>query len=200
MMQPIWDKLHSYSDTLRKLQELEANRCEDEDIVVIENNLPELDPKCSNLQELEELIQESNITRNIEYLVVHCTGTSLETTVTSIQNHWKNNLGWKNPGYHILIDAEGNFTYLHNFNQVSNGVAGFNHRSIHISYIGGVENKDSKQVTVDNMTDAQFTTMDFIIKEFIKKIPNLKVQGHRDFPKVAKACPCFDTKIKFNLK
>jgi hypothetical protein len=34
--------------------------------------------------------------------------------------------------------------------------------------------------------------MTTIVKDLQSKYPNAKVLGHRDFPKVSKACPSFD--------
>lgn len=199
MIKPIWEKLHSYSNTLKKLAELEASREEDEDIVEVQE-VSEEEPICEDLQEIIEYIKDFNLTRKVDYLAIHCTATLQTATITAIKNYWTNTLGWKNPGYHIIVKPCGEISILHDFNSLANGVRGYNSNSIHISYIGGVENKNGKLVPVDNITEDQFKAMDNIIKAFQIKIPNLKVQGHRDFPNVTKACPCFDTKIKFDLK
>ena len=50
--------------------------------------------------------------RNINYIAIHCTATQPEASIASIQNYWKNNLGWKNPGYHYIIDRFGNVVNL----------------------------------------------------------------------------------------
>ena len=56
--------------------------------------------------------------RDIKYLVVHCTATPKNTTIKSIQNYWKNNLGWKNVGYHYIIESNGNIVQLANESQI----------------------------------------------------------------------------------
>jgi N-acetylmuramoyl-L-alanine amidase len=128
--------------------------------------------------------------RNIEYIVLHCTACPQTATVKSIQSFWRNNLGWRNPGYHYLIEANGNTHNLLPISLVSNGVAGYNHNSIHISYIGGV---DRQNKPLDNRTPQQIAEMIRLIKELKVLFPKAKIKGHRDFPKVAKACPSFDT-------
>ncbi|MCH5690064.1 N-acetylmuramoyl-L-alanine amidase [Niabella sp. W65] len=90
--------------------------------------------------------------RQIKYIVIHCTATPQTTTVKSIQNYWRNNLGWKMPGYHYIVNPNGTVISLLPIDQVSNGVAGYNSNSIHISYIGGV---GAGGVPVDNRTDWQ---------------------------------------------
>ena len=125
--------------------------------------------------------------REIKYIVCHCTATPQTTTVKSIQNHWKNNLGWKSPGYHRLIDASGKIHVLSNYALPTNGAAGFNAVSIHVSYIGGVDGKKP----IDNRTPEQKATMLQLLTELKAQFPNAKILGHRDLG-AKKACPSFD--------
>jgi N-acetylmuramoyl-L-alanine amidase len=137
--------------------------------------------------------------RKIDYIVIHCTATPQTTTIQSIRNHWKNVLKWKSVGYHFIIEASGGVTKLSDIENPTNGVAGYNTKSIHISYIGGVDKQGNP---VDNRTEAQKVAL----IETIKKVRNevaLKqrtfpiIQGHTDFPGVSKACPCFDAKEEY---
>lgn len=127
--------------------------------------------------------------RRIENIVLHCTATPQTTTIASIQNYWKNSLKWKSPGYHYIIKPSGEAVNLLSIEKPSNGVAGHNSYSIHISYIGGV---DKKGKAVDNRTDAQKQTQIDLIRKFKAQFPNAKILGHRDFPGVTKECPSFD--------
>ncbi|WP_083811749.1 N-acetylmuramoyl-L-alanine amidase [Pseudopedobacter saltans] len=129
--------------------------------------------------------------RTIKYLVVHCTATPHNTTIASIMNYWKTVLGWKNPGYHYMIKADGEIVNTFPIEQISNGVAGFNSVSIHIAYIGGI---DAKGKAVDNRTPAQVASQIKLLKELKARFPNAEIKGHRDFPNVKKECPCFDVK------
>jgi N-acetylmuramoyl-L-alanine amidase len=80
------------------------------------------------------------------------------------------------------------FTYLSEYAKPTNGVAGYNANSIHISYIGGVNGKKA----VDNRTPEQKATMLDLLTELKRLFPNAKILGHRDLPNVKKACPSFD--------
>jgi len=131
--------------------------------------------------------------RTINHLVVHCTATPQTTTVQSIQRYWRENLKWKSPGYHFLIEANGTVHNLQPITLPSNGVAGHNANSIHVSYIGGVNG----QRAVDNRTEAQKTALLTILTDLKKQFPRAIIQGHRDFPRVAKACPSFDAKKEY---
>jgi N-acetylmuramoyl-L-alanine amidase len=131
--------------------------------------------------------------RTINHIVVHCTATPQTTTVASIQRYWRENLKWKSPGYHFLIEANGTVHNLQPITLPSNGVAGHNANSIHVSYIGGVNG----QRAVDNRTEAQKTALLTILRDLKKQFPRAIIQGHRDFPRVAKACPSFDAKKEY---
>lgn len=127
--------------------------------------------------------------RTIKYIILHCTATPQTTTIESIKSYWKNVLGWKSPGYHYMIKANGEVVNTHPIEQPSNGVAGYNSNSIHISYIGGIAPNGT---AMDNRTDAQKQKQIELLKELKKKFPNAVIKGHRDFPGVTKACPSFD--------
>ena len=90
--------------------------------------------------------------RQINHIVLHCTATAQNTKVDSILNYWKNIKGWKNPGYHYLIEADGKTHKIQPIELPSNGVRGYNRDSIHISYIGGID-EDLKPL--DNRTPKQ---------------------------------------------
>ncbi|SHJ75862.1 N-acetylmuramoyl-L-alanine amidase [Hymenobacter daecheongensis DSM 21074] len=127
--------------------------------------------------------------RTITHIVLHCTACPQSATVASILNYWRQELGWKTPGYHIIIPPDGCSQRLVPDEQVSNGVAGHNARSLHVSYIGGV---DGQGRPLDNRTPAQLAEMERIVRRWKAQHPNAQVVGHRDFPGVTKACPCFD--------
>lgn len=129
--------------------------------------------------------------RVINYITIHCTATSQNAKVESIQNYWKNTLKWKSPGYHILIEADGTRHYLQPFDLPTNGVKGFNQNSIHISYIGGLNG--------DDRTEAQKASILIAIKEAMEYAKTKPIiQGHRDFPNVTKLCPQFNAKEEYS--
>lgn len=129
--------------------------------------------------------------REIKYIVIHCTATMPTATIESIKNYWKTTLGWKNPGYHYLLDNTGRIHPLLSHELIANGVAGYNRESIHVSYIGGI---DAEKSPKDTRTEQQLNAMTGLIYFLKNKYPNAIIQGHRDFPNVHKACPSFDVK------
>lgn len=129
--------------------------------------------------------------RKVVRLVHHCTATSQDVRVASIQRYWKEQKGWKSPGYHIIIKADGSYVRLAGDHEIVNGAKGYNSDSIHISYIGGI---DSKGKPMDTRTPEQKATQLALTKAYLKKYPGIEVTGHRDLKGVAKACPSFDVK------
>lgn len=125
---------------------------------------------------------------------MHCTATAQSATVESIQKYWREHLGWQQPGYHFIIKPDGTSVNLLSIDKVSNGVKGYNNEIINISYIGGI---DANGKPKDTRTPQQKATLLLLLKEHKLKFPNAIIQGHRDFPKVNKACPSFDAKTEY---
>lgn len=120
---------------------------------------------------------------------MHCTGAEQSQTFESIQNHWRNVLGWKNVGYHYIIKPDGEILQLASTTAITNGVAGHNKECVHVCYIGGKIN--------DNRTKQQRTALIDVLTKLKAKYPGAIIQGHRDFPGVTKACPQFDAKKEY---
>jgi N-acetylmuramoyl-L-alanine amidase len=151
--------------------------------ITIRENLP----TCKNTIELINLINNAKITRSVKRLVFHCTATQQTATVASIEKYWRDTLKWKSPGYHIIVKPDGSWTQLSDFNNPTNGVAGINSNSLHVSYIGGI---DKTGKAIDNRTDDQSRIFEAIYHTFKNKMPNLTFHGHYEFSK--KACPCYN--------
>jgi N-acetylmuramoyl-L-alanine amidase len=154
--------------------------------------------------------------REIKYIVIHCTAGPSDQTVEAIKGYWKNKLGWKSPGYHHLIEADGNVVNLEDIKNPTNGVANYNANSIHISYIGGVEvvkGKNDKGApinvlgkTKDTRTEEQRCAMLNLVSKYHRMFPKAKILGHRDFSpdknrngiiepsEWMKTCPSFSVK------
>ena len=157
----------------------------EEEMVV--DDVEESQPTCPNISELVNLINTSVITRNVSRLVFHCTATHQTATVEGILRFWRERRGWKNPGYHIIVTPDGSWTQLQDFNRVSNGVAGINSTSLHVSYIGGI---DRNGRPFDNRTESQNEIFETIYNTFKNKMPQLTFHGHYEFSN--KACPSYN--------
>lgn len=134
--------------------------------------------------------------RKITHIVIHCTATGHNTKIENIKKYWKEVLGWKSPGYHYIIEANGNITQLQIESLPSNGVAGRNSTLINVAYIGGI---DENGKSVDNRTIHQKAALIGMIIELKSRYPDAEIVGHRDFPNVKKDCPCFDARAEYSL-
>jgi N-acetylmuramoyl-L-alanine amidase len=132
--------------------------------------------------------------RDIKYIVIHCTASQPNTKKEAILSYWKNTLKWKTVGYHRLIDANGVIHELAKFEQITNGVKGYNSESIHFSYIGGIDESGRPK---DTRTLKQKESLLYLVKQAKKQFPNAIIQGHKDFKGVAKACPSFEAKNEY---
>jgi N-acetylmuramoyl-L-alanine amidase len=127
--------------------------------------------------------------RRITHLVVHCTAGPQNQSTADIRHYWRKALGWKNPGYHVIINADGSWERLAPDSQVCNGVAGHNSTSLHVCYKGGKY--------IDDRTPAQKEALILALQNWKRQYPNAVIQGHRDFPGVIKACPRFDARNEY---
>ena len=134
--------------------------------------------------------------RTIKYIAIHCTATPQSATIDSIRNYWKNVLKWKQPGYHYIVKPDGSVVNLLDIDKISNGVKGYNHETINISYIGGID--EGNGTPKDTRTDAQKVAIKNLLIQLRAKFPHAIIQGHRDFPNVKKACPSFDAKKEYS--
>ncbi len=120
-----------------------------------------------------------------DLIVLHCTATAQTATVDAIQRYWRDVLGWKNPGYHYIYPASGEEVKLLDEEKTANGARGFNRRSVHLAYIGGL--------TEDDRTPQQKTAMYSRIIKLRCHFIGAKVVGHYELnPK--KDCPRFNAR------
>lgn len=143
--------------------------------------------------------------RGIKRIFVHCTAGSQRQTLADLQAEFKRK-GWKNPGYHYVIQADGTVKQLLGEQFISNGVKGYNSTSVNVAYMGGI---DADGKAVDNRTDAQKASLITLLKELKGRYPNAEIMGHRDISpdtngngivdpwERIKECPCFNAKDEY---
>lgn len=154
--------------------------------------------------------------RKIKRIVLHSTSGWNTQTTKSILEYWKNVLRWKQVGYHRLISNDGTIEKLAPLSEVTNGVAGYNSNSVHISYKGGlVSTTGGKYVYGDTRSQAQkeafFTAIQEVLEELqqTQSIDDITIVGHRDLSpdpngngkieerEWVKSCPTFDAIEEF---
>jgi N-acetylmuramoyl-L-alanine amidase len=132
------------------------------------------------------------IRKSTDFIAIHCSASvpNPATDVTTI-DRWHRMRGFLMVGYHFVIMTTGFRQIGRPESTIGAHVEGYNARSIGICLIGGV---DKANVPTNNFTPAQFEALAALLRELRVKYPTAVIQGHRDFPKVAKACPSFDVR------
>jgi N-acetylmuramoyl-L-alanine amidase len=135
--------------------------------------------------------------RKINKIIIHCTATAegKDYSVETIRG-WHLKRGWRDIGYHFLIQRDGTVDEGRPIEQSGAHTKGHNWDSIGISYVGGVEakKKDGKWIAKDTRTDEQKESLLDLICQLHDTYGGV-VYGHRDFS--SKSCPCFDAKKEY---
>lgn len=127
-----------------------------------------------------------------EFIVIHCSATGPNQDIGAADiDRWHRAKGWNGIGYHFVIRRDGRVEAGRPEDAIGAHVEGFNEKSIGICMVGGVDANDINKAR-DNFTSHQNFTLRQLIGTLKAKYPTAKVQGHRDFPGVKKACPSFD--------
>ena len=134
--------------------------------------------------------------RNITHIVVHCTATPEGRNHTAADiDRWHRDRGFKKIGYHYVVHLNGTIEVGRPEEEIGSHVAGRNSNSIGVVYVGGVDKV--KLQPKDTRTKEQKAALLDLLKKLKRRYPKAVIQGHRDFPKVAKACPSFNAKAEY---
>ena len=131
--------------------------------------------------------------RNIKYIIIHCTAGALSSNPASTLQFFfspddptkEGSYGrlFERPGYHWMIESNGNATHCLDDNERSQGISAnsgvTNTNSINLNWIGGYGKI--------NITDQQTLTLKKLIKKYIDLYPNAKLIGHNQIAANAKA-------------
>lgn len=130
--------------------------------------------------------------RQINDLVVHCSATAEGRDFSAADiDRWHRERGWSGIGYHFVIRLDGTLEPGRPLQTPGAHVAGHNARSIGICLIGGI---DAKGKSKNTFTEAQMRSLVTLLKDLRARYPATRILGHRDYPGVAKDCPCFDVR------
>ncbi len=129
---------------------------------------------------------------DVKFIAVHCSASwaGADVGVKEI-DRWHRDRGCVKVGYHVVIRRNGAIEEGRKLTERGAHIEDFNHCSIGICMVGGVNEKGQPQ---DNFTEAQYASLKLLLGNLKATFPEAVIQGHRDFPNVAKACPSFDVK------
>lgn len=128
--------------------------------------------------------------KRTDYIAIHCSATSpkQDVGVKEIKT-WHKQRGFKDIGYNRVIRRSGEWEQGRADDEVGAHVEGYNSVAFGLCLVGGINSAGEPE---DNFTAEQMATLREMVLELMEMYPDAVVQGHRDFPDVAKACPSFD--------
>ena len=134
------------------------------------------------------------VRRKTDFIVIHASATRPSQDIGAAEiTRWHRQAGYTAIGYHFVIRRNGVVEIGRPEGVVGAHTRGFNSNSVGICMVGGVTEANVK-VAENNYTPEQFASLKQLVSRLHRNYPRAIVQGHRDFPGVAKACPSFDAK------
>lgn len=139
--------------------------------------------------------------RLLNEVVVHCTATRpewwsgrpLARKVAEVRLWHTRDRGWKDIGYHYLIDRDGKVAAGRPVEQVGAHVAGRNTGTIGVALFGGHGSAETDAFEA-NFTPEQDAALRKLLKDLWEQFPTItKITGHNEY--AAKACPGFDVRL-----
>lgn len=132
--------------------------------------------------------------KDVKSIAVHCSATGPDADIGRAEiDKWHRLKGWVGIGYHFVIRRDGTLEPGRPLSLRGAHIEGHNHEAVGICMVGGVDGTKAAKPQA-NFTPAQFKTLKTLLGTLTKQFPGARVQGHRDFPGVAKACPSFNVK------
>lgn len=126
-----------------------------------------------------------------DFIAIHCSATGPKQDFGAADiDKWHRAKGWKCIGYHYVIRRNGIVEEGREELTIGAHVENWNAVSVGVCLVGGVDANDHDKA-VNNFTPEQFKSLKQLLVDLKIRYPSAIIQGHRDFPKVAKACPCF---------
>lgn len=131
--------------------------------------------------------------KDVQFITLHCTATrpSQKAGVKEVRA-WHRAKGWADVGYHFIVRRNGTVEKGRPLSQTGAHVQGWNRNNIGICLEGGLNEKS--WAPENNFTREQWRALKPLVAGLRAKAKKAKIVGHRDFPNVQKACPCFDAK------
>lgn len=133
--------------------------------------------------------------RDITSIIIHCSATMVGQDITAedIRRWHVDGNKWADIGYHFVIRLDGTVEFGRHIDKQGAGVKGHNKSTIHICYIGGL---DDDAQPCDTMTDEQAASLINLCTSLVTTLGALDVIGHNTL-NPDKACPSFDVAEKF---
>lgn len=130
--------------------------------------------------------------KSTKFLVVHAADTYASMDIGREEiDQWHRARGFSSCGYHYVIRRDSSLEHAREMYSIGAHVKGYNHNSIGICMVGGKATDGGPE---DNFTIGQYETLYALLVQLEWLFPEAQVLGHRNFPRVNKACPCFNVR------
>jgi N-acetyl-anhydromuramyl-L-alanine amidase AmpD len=130
--------------------------------------------------------------KSTDYIAVHAADTYARMDIGLEEiDQWHRAKGWSGCGYHYVIRRDGTVETGRELYSMGAHVKGYNHNSIGICLVGGKANDGGPE---DNFTIGQYEALHALLLQLEGLFSGVLLFGHRNFPKVKKACPCFNVR------
>lgn len=143
--------------------------------------------------------------RPLSEIIIHATATqpkwmegrTTREKVAEVRRWHMQDRGWKDIGYHYLIDRDGTLALGRPVDQVGAHTMDHNTGTIGVSLFGGFGSAATDEFS-DNFTTGQDKALRALIKDLSAMYKITKVSGHNEY--AAKACPGFSVPKWFGKK
>jgi len=127
--------------------------------------------------------------RKIHRIILHCSATKPDHDVTmdDLRTWHVDGNGWKDVGYHYSIRLDGTLEVGRPVQKVGAGVKGHNTDTVHVCYIGGL---DDTGKPANTLNDDQRATLYTVCTSLVRVFGPLELMGHNDLTD-EKECPSF---------
>lgn len=123
--------------------------------------------------------------RELRRIVVHHSASSRSTRTAAIRR-WHKSKGWRDIGYHYIIEDDGSLHYGRPLGDIGAHARGANHDSIGICIVGDNTRADGHWLPI------QWRTLGELVDALHLAVGPLPVFGHREVGTTATVCPGID--------
>jgi N-acetylmuramoyl-L-alanine amidase len=141
----------------------------------------------------------------VHEVVIHCSATRplwmhnapLSEKVAEVRRWHVQERGWRDIGYHRIIDRDGRIAVGRSLWEIGAHTVGRNSGTVGVCLLGGHGSSANDRFD-DHFTPAQRASLEAYLRELAELTELKRISGHNEF--AAKACPGFNVREEFNLR